>query len=288
VAELVSSTVGPQIEVVVETAKDLPPAHADANQLEMALLNLGVNARDAMRDGGTLRVSASHEKVGPGHRAKLSPGHYVRLSVADTGTGMDEKTLARAIEPFFSTKGVGKGTGLGLSMVHGLASQLGGALAITSKPGLGTNVEIWLPASSLRPDAPEEQSPEGAGANGIGSVLLVDDEEQVRAITAEMLKEMGFNVIEANSGKDALELIDQGLNPDLLVTDHLMPGMTGTDLAALYRQRRPSVPVLIVSGYAEAEGVAADLPRLTKPFRLSDLVSAIREISHRDLMKDRN
>ena len=144
-AGLVSSTTGPQIRVVVDVADDLPRARADPNQLELALLNLAVNARDAMPEGGTLRISASAETVRAGARPGLKAGQYVRLSVADTGAGMDEDTLARAVEPFFSTKGFGKGTGLGLSMVHGLASQLGGALAIQSRLGLGTNVELWLP-----------------------------------------------------------------------------------------------------------------------------------------------
>ncbi|MDQ0524288.1 PAS domain S-box protein [Methylobacterium gregans] len=146
--DLVSSTTGPQIRVVVEAPEGLPSALVDPNQLEMALLNLSVNARDAMPEGGTLRISATVEAVEPGHRADLRPGCYIRLSVADTGAGMDEATLARAVEPFFSTKGVGKGTGLGLSMVHGLASQLSGALTIQSKLGLGTNVELWLPRST--------------------------------------------------------------------------------------------------------------------------------------------
>jgi PAS domain S-box-containing protein len=143
-AELVASTTGPQIKVTVDARSDLPAAKADPNQLEMAILNLAVNARDAMPEGGILRISTTTENVGREHGANLQPGAYVRLSVADTGAGMDKATLARAIEPFFSTKGIGRGTGLGLSMVHGLASQLGGALTITSRPGLGTNVELWL------------------------------------------------------------------------------------------------------------------------------------------------
>jgi signal transduction histidine kinase len=146
-AELLASTTGPQVHVVVDVAKDLPPANADPNQLEMALLNLGVNARDAMPDGGTLRISATRDSV-RAPRGTLKLGHYVRLSVADTGFGMDEATLARAAEPFFSTKGVGKGTGLGLSMAHGLAAQLGGALTIQSRQGAGTNIELWLPISA--------------------------------------------------------------------------------------------------------------------------------------------
>jgi PAS domain S-box-containing protein len=178
-ADLVSSTTGPQIKVVVDAANDLPPAKADPNQLEMALLNLAVNARDAMPEGGTLRISASVHIVRAAENPGLPSGPYVRLSVADTGIGMDDATLARAIEPFFSTKGVGKGTGLGLSMVHGLASQLGGALTIKSKPDLGTNVELWLPQTEAEPE-PAVAALDGEAVRGRGMALIVDDEEYVR------------------------------------------------------------------------------------------------------------
>ena len=273
--DLAASTMGPQIRVVIEASEALPPAKADPNQLEMALLNLAVNARDAMPDGGTLRISVGTETVGAGHRSALRPGTYIRLSVADTGAGMDEATLARAIEPFFSTKGVGKGTGLGLSMVHGLASQLGGALAIRSRPGLGTNVELWLPRSSEAPEAPAYAAESAEGPLRRGIALLVDDEELARASTADMLSELGYAVIEAASGEDAMRLVDRGERFDLLVTDHLMPGITGTDLARAVRGLRPGVPVLLVSGYAESDGVAADLPRLAKPFRKGELAASL-------------
>ena len=156
-----SSTSGPQIRVAVEVADGLPSAKADPNQLEMALLNLSVNARDAMPDGGTLRISVSARTLGAG-AAGPKPGRYICLSVADTGVGMDEATLARAVEPFFSTKGVSKGTGLGLSMVHGLALQLRGALTIKSKVGLGTNVELWLPQTD---DGARRPRAAGGGAD---------------------------------------------------------------------------------------------------------------------------
>jgi PAS domain S-box-containing protein len=274
-ADLMDRTAGPQIRVVVETIGDLPAAVADPNQLEMALLNLGVNARDAMPDGGTIRLSATAERIGPGHRSRLRPGDYVRLSVADTGVGMDEATLARAVEPFFSTKGVGKGTGLGLSMVHGLALQLGGALTIESRLGLGTNVELWLPRSS-EPVEPAEAAGETLKpAAKLGRALLVDDEELVRLSTADMLSELGYVVVEASSAEEALRLLDEGCRPDVLVTDHLMPGMSGTELAQLVRRALPGVPVLVVSGYAEVEGIATDLPRLTKPFRSGDLATRL-------------
>jgi PAS domain S-box-containing protein len=274
-AELIGSTTGPQIRIVVDAAPGLPPAKADPNQLEMALLNLAVNARDAMPDGGTLRISATAERATAGAVPGLSAGNYIRLSVADTGVGMNADTLARAIEPFFSTKGIGRGTGLGLSMVHGLASQLGGALNITSKVGIGTNIELWLPQTSDRPveEAQAAAGPESLGRRG--TALLVDDEELVRMSTADMLEDLGYRVIEAASSEEALAIVERGDAFDLLVTDHLMPGMTGTELARRTRLLRGALPVLIVSGYAESEGLAPDLPRLTKPFRKDELAASL-------------
>ncbi len=273
-ADLIGSTTGPQIRVVVDVADGLPAAKADPNQLEMALLNLAVNARDAMPAGGTLRISASAERVETGHRSNLSGGRYIRLSVADTGSGMDEATLARAVEPFFSTKGVGKGTGLGLSMVHGLASQLGGALTIQSRLGLGTHIELWLPVIS-EAVATDTARPEQAVVGGSGTALLVDDEDLVRASTADMLTDLGYAVVEAPSAEEALRLIRNGVRPGLLVTDHLMPGMSGTDLARIVRSESPHVQILLVSGYSEADGIAPDLPRLTKPFRSDELAASL-------------
>ena len=276
---LIGSTTGPQIKVVTEARGDLPHALADPNQLEMALLNLSVNARDAMPDGGTLRITVSCETLGPLHPAQLPPGDYIRLSVADTGIGMDDRVIARAIEPFFSTKGVGKGTGLGLSMVHGLASQLGGALTISSKVGVGTNIDLWLPVTEA-PSAADILVAESIGEQGHhGTALLVDDEELVRASTAHMLAELGYRVVEASSADEALRVIAREPALDLLVTDHLMPGTTGADLARAVQGQRPSLPVLIVSGYADADGIAPDLPRLTKPFRQDELAAKIAALS---------
>jgi nitrogen-specific signal transduction histidine kinase/CheY-like chemotaxis protein len=276
-AELVGSTTGPQIRVVLEVDEDLPTARGDLNQLEMALLNLSVNARDAMPDGGTLRISASVAAAGQDEAPALAPGDYIRLSVVDTGVGMDDETAKRSVEPFFSTKGVGKGTGLGLSMVHGLAAQLGGALFIHSKAGVGTNVELWLPQSdeAVSTDVTLDPSP---SALGRGSVLLVDDEDLVRASTADMLADLGYTVREAGSAEEALRLIVSGETFDLVVTDHLMPGMTGTQLAREVAARKPDLPLLVVSGYAESEGIAPDLPRLTKPYRQSDLAAKLAEL----------
>jgi CheY-like chemotaxis protein len=187
---------------------------------------------------------------------------------------MDAETLAHAVEPFFSTKGIGKGTGLGLSMIHGLAAQLGGALELASTPGVGTTVEMWIPVA--KGEAIAAPLPEAGGelAAGAGTVLLVDDEEIIRATTAQMLVDMGYEVVEASSAKEAqLHLADPRI--DLLITDHLMPGMSGTEFARETQARRPGLPILIISGYADVEDVAPDLPRLMKPFRAAELAAGL-------------
>lgn len=272
---LVGSTLGPTIDLRVDVARDLPLAKADPNQLEMALLNLSVNARDAMPKGGELTIKAKRESVRRGHRSGLAPGDYVLLCVIDTGTGMDEATRQRAIEPFFSTKGIGKGTGLGLSMVHGLAAQLGGGLTIESMPGKGTAIELWLPISTAPAAGKDPVPAHPATGSGRGVALLVDDEELVRMSTADMLIDLGFEVVEATSADEALRLMRSNLAPDLLVTDHLMPGMTGAELAREALAIAPGLPILVVSGYAEVEGIAPDLARLTKPFRNAELAETI-------------
>jgi PAS domain S-box-containing protein len=278
-AELIATTVGPQIEFTVEAPEGLPAAKADPNQIEMALLNLSVNARDAMPVGGNLRIAASAEQVGPGHRSKLRAGRYIRIAVSDTGVGMDEETLAHAVEPFFSTKGIGQGTGLGLSMALGVAQQLDGALTIQSTKGKGTTVELWLPLSEKPADADQRAGGRPIGGAVSGTALLVDDEELVRMSTAEMLTELGYAVVEASSAQEALTLLGKGLRPNLVVSDHLMPGMTGAELAAQLRAEGQGVPILIISGYAENAGLAPDLPRLTKPFRQPELAAVLANLS---------
>jgi PAS domain S-box-containing protein len=273
--ELVGSTLGPRIRLVTDVEPALPRALADPNQLEMALLNLAVNARDAMVDGGTLTVSAKAGIIDP--RQRLAQGRYVCLSVSDTGSGMEPETLARAVEPFFSTKEIGKGTGLGLSMIHGLAAQLGGALELSSVVGVGTTVDIWLPVAGDDVLIAAAQV-EGSATKGAGLVLLVDDEDFVRASTAEMLMDLGYEVIEASSAKAAMRYLD---NPklELVITDHLMPGMTGAEFARQIKGQRPDLLVLVISGYAELEDLAPDLPRLIKPFRQGDLSASLAALS---------
>lgn len=278
-AELVDSTTGPHVKVVVDVAQNTSTAIADANQLEMAILNLAVNARDAMPEGGTLRVRVSDETMSDVNSTGLVAGNYVRLSVEDTGVGMDEHIARQAIEPFFSTKGVGQGTGLGLSMVHGLAAQLGGALEIATQKGVGTNVSLLLPASRGVVVERERQESIKDVRKYNGTVLLVDDEVLVRTMAADMLSELGFDVVEAHSAERALELIAQGLDPKVLITDHLMPGITGPELARMLRTTNPELKVLIVSGYADIDGISPDLPRLTKPFLSEDIASALKNLS---------
>lgn len=272
-SELMGTTIGPQVQLHLDLAADLPMAVADANQVEMAILNLAVNARDAMPEGGRLLLSAQLGDADQAEQAGIGPGAYLVVRVTDTGSGMDAETRNRAIEPFFSTKGVGQGTGLGLSMAHGLALQLGGALTIDSAPGEGTSIALWFPVSQER--APAAAAMSTAQPSFAGVALLVDDEDLVRASTADMLCELGFAVVEARSGPEALEHLRGGTVVDCLLTDHLMPDMTGVELAREATRLHPPLPILIISGYSDAVGLASGLPRLEKPFRQADLANAL-------------
>lgn len=277
--ELIESMAGPRVRLSIEMAPALPHVSADATQLEMALLNLSVNARDAMPDGGALSISAAPVRLsgeGDSDGDGLSAGDYIRLTVADTGIGMAPQVIERAIEPFFSTKGVGHGTGLGLSMVHGLMGQLGGAVRIESAPGKGTRVHLWLPAAD-RPAADHATAPRMQGTpQPAGTALLIDDEELVRTSVNAMLTELGYIVTEAASGAQALTLIGDESGFDLIVTDQLMPGMTGTELAAEVKRRKPEQRIVIISGYSELDEIGIGIPRLAKPFRQEELADAIR------------
>jgi len=272
---LIETTLGPKIAVRAEIASDMPPAVADLSQLEMALLNLAVNARDAMLEGGVLTIGAKVDEVLRGHSEESEIGHCINLWVADTGTGMDEDTRTRAVEPFFSTKGVGKGTGLGLSMVHGLVAQLGGKLLIDSAPERGTRIELLLPISPTPLIASRLGGLVTKRPQWRGTALLVDDEELVRTSVAAMLADLGFAVLETASAEEALQLLTEGAEPKLIITDHLMPGMTGAELASVVAAQHPETPVLIISGYAEAQGIPAGMARLSKPFRNADLAEKL-------------
>lgn len=277
---LLASTVGPRVRLKLDIAPNLPAAVADANQLEMALLNLAVNGRDAMPEGGVLTVAAGTENLEHLHGLELPPGAYLRLCVHDTGVGMDETTRRQATEPFFSTKGVGRGTGLGLSMVHGLAAQLGGALTLESELGSGTTIKIWLPLTDQAAAKPLAPTDPVLGPRS-GTVLLVDDEDLVRASTADMLTDLGYRVVEAQTAEDAVRKLDEEIQVDILISDHLMPGMTGADLARAVSRKRPGLPVLLISGYAEAEGIGVEFKRLTKPFRQSELAAALADLTNK-------
>jgi CheY-like chemotaxis protein/two-component sensor histidine kinase len=279
--DMIRRSLGPSIEVQISHQPGLPPARVDPNQLELAILNLAINARDAMPRGGTLTIDAdSRSSEGA---ALLKPGNYVRIAVRDNGTGMDEQTLARAVEPFFSTKGLGKGTGLGLSMVHGLAAQLGGTLNLLSRPGEGTTAEIWLPRAGELPSAEEAENRQAVSAPRDARILLVDDEDLVRSGTAEMLSDLGYSVLEASSGAEALRLLRSGEPVDLMITDYLMPGMNGVQLIEQARPLAPSMQLLLITGYSTiAEGPGAAIPRLAKPFRQSDLSRIIADMLTRD------
>ncbi|AMK25938.1 ATP-binding protein [Sphingobium sp. TKS] len=271
--DLLASTLGPRIALSIDLQAMLPPVRADAHQLEVALLNLAVNSRDAMPDGGMLSIKGEARR----NRlpAALAPGQYVCLTVTDNGAGMPPAVKAAAMEPFFTTKPSGHGTGLGLSMVHGLAGQLGGMVEIDSAVGKGTSIRLWLPierAPSPKVDLPvvEEGSKERSG-----KVLLVDDNDLVRNSTREMLIDMGYEVIDTDRAERALGMIESGDRPDILITDHIMPGMTGVELALRLRVDHPHIALLIISGYEGVDLIAPDITRLSKPFRHQHLQACI-------------
>jgi len=274
--DLIASSVGPMIEIRVEHDPDLPNAVVDPNQLELAILNLSVNARDAMPEGGHLTIAVRKEAVKAGTVPLLSAGDYVQLSVIDEGCGMSSDTLARAIEPFYSTKEVGRGTGLGLSMVHGLVAQLGGGFAISSELGEGTSVDLYFPVAAGAASEATASVVGTAGASGRKlSVLLVDDEDLVRFATAEMVRDLGHRVVEAGSGAEALDHLREGLKPDVVVTDYKMPRMDGAELAQQIHETHPSMPVLIITGYTGISDEALNLPRLAKPFGQAEIAAAL-------------
>ncbi|CAH2598589.1 Histidine kinase [Rhodovastum atsumiense] len=278
---LLARTIGPAVRVAGLLPPGLWHVRSDPAQLELVLLNLAINARDAMPEGGTLIISAGNETVLPGatHPAELAAGEYVRISVVDTGVGMDVATLARACEPFFTTKPVGRGSGLGLSMVHGVAMQSGGGVQIESQPGEGTTVSLWLPrAEALPVDLSAGSAEAPPAAVGGATILLVDDDEDVVEFAACTLDEAGYRVLQAGNGAVALALLQAGTAVDLLVTDLAMPKMTGSVLVRHARALRPGLPVLVVTGYADldkATGDMAGLPVLDKPYRAVQLLEAV-------------
>ena len=253
-------------------------ALVDSNQVELALLNLVINARDAMPDGDRITIAVDRTKTnGVGD---LKPGQYVRLSVIDTGVGMDAGPLQRAIEPFFSTKELGKGTGLGLSMIHGLAVQLGGALSLVSASGQGARAELYFPITTAIARV-MEQAPleEDARAAARARILIVDDDVLIAMSTVDMLEDLGHEVIEANSGASALELLRTDKDVDLMITDFSMPGMNGAQLAEEAKRLKPGMRILLATGYAEMpKGATVDIPPLGKPYSQAQLAREIHRL----------
>jgi two-component system cell cycle sensor histidine kinase/response regulator CckA len=282
---LVRNAVGEDVTVSTQMGEDLWPVLADAAQVEQAILNLAINARDAMPRGGTLQVAARNAPRPRGERrpdADVKPGDYVQITVTDTGTGMDEATRTRMFEPFFTTKAPGQGTGLGLSTVYGFVRQCGGYISVLSTPGKGTSIELLLPkaATSAAPRTPVPQH--DSGIKRAATILVVEDEEGVRRLAVETLQRKGYRVIEAASGEEALKLAggyDGTIH--LLISDVVMPGMKGPELADRLRAIRPGIRVLLISGYAADVVTPADLEEaayLAKPFAPAALLKAVKHV----------
>jgi PAS domain S-box-containing protein len=277
IAKLLSRTLGERVLIDVRVADDLWHVLADPAQVESSLINLAVNARDAMMEGGTLTIDARNvERTEPD--ADLPEGQFVLLSVTDTGVGMTQEVLERALEPFFTTKRMGHGTGLGLSMVYGFVKQSGGHVKIISTLGRGTSVRLYLPRTDTLPALSSVAGEDVSLSGRDRTILLVEDDAGVRAVTAAMLKELQFNVIEADNGARALDIVDRESEIDLLFTDIVMPGgMNGFELGRLARERRPQLPVLYATGYSASYAApekGADM--LAKPYREADLRSKLR------------
>lgn len=267
------------IEVIIETPDQLWNADADPGALELSLLNLAFNARDAMKDGGTLRITATNENL-QGEPEGLR-GEHVALRMADTGTGMSRETMDRVFEPFFTTKSFGEGTGLGLSQVFGFAKQLGGAVTVDSRIGEGSVFTIYLPATH-RPAAADTEH--ANGVHGRGRILVVEDDVLVAELAAGMLGELGFDTEVSHSAKEALEKLTRGERPKLIFSDIVMPGgISGIELAERVRRRFPELPILLTTGYSEEVGGSHGFPVLQKPYELDTLAGALARILKREL-----
>ena len=274
---LFGSSLGSLVRVERDLEPGMPFALVDPDQLELAVLNLCINARDAMPDGGTVTISTRRAEIHDD--PDLKPGTYAVVSVADEGTGIPPEILERVCEPFFTTKAVGQGTGLGLAMVFGLAQQAGGRLRITSEVGQGTRIELALPRADGTVAGNEEPvAPTVPAATVPARILVVDDDREVRHVTASFLNDFGYDETEAADGRAALALMEQGERFDLVVADLAMPGMTGVELAAAIRQRFSGVPVLLLTGHAEAVQIPADLPVMTKPFASAELAARVSQL----------
>jgi signal transduction histidine kinase len=279
--DLLSQSLGPSVTVRTELEARCAGL-ADANQLELAILNLAINARDAMADGGVVLIRTGTATVSS-EEDDTPPGNYITIDVADSGSGMAPDVLARAFDPFFTTKPAGKGTGLGLSQVYGIAKQSGGTARISSVPRQGTTVSIWLPCVAASAAQEARQKPEAATAHHGETVLVVDDDGDVRGLVTEVLSAIGYDVHEAEHGEAGLAVLDRVV-PDLLVIDFAMPGLNGAEVARAARQRNPLLRILFLSGYADTSALEAAVgraPLLRKPFRPSELAAAVRSALER-------
>jgi CheY-like chemotaxis protein len=287
-SELIHRTLGETVAVETVLAAGLWQVEADNNELEAAMLNLAVNARDAMPDGGRLTIETSNAHIDEAYAAnyaEVTPGQYVCIAVSDTGMGMDEATVAKAFEPFFTTKPVGRGTGLGLSQVYGFVKQSGGHVKIYSEVDQGTTVKIYLPrltsAESIANDETDLPVPEGQSEE---TILVVEDDDEVRTYSVEILRELGYRVVEAHDGPSALRLLERQVRVDLLFTDVVLPGgVTGAQVAAQARELKPSLKVLFTTGYARNAIIHhgrldKGVKLITKPFGSTELAARVRDV----------
>jgi CheY-like chemotaxis protein/anti-sigma regulatory factor (Ser/Thr protein kinase) len=285
VSQLIRHALPEKVELALALEDGLPTALADANQLENAILNLALNARDAMPDGGRLVIEtsladpdAARVATSPG----LPVGQFIAVSVSDTGTGIEADLIEKVFDPFFTTKPLGQGTGLGLSMVYGFAQQSGGSVRIDSQPGAGTSVTLYLPTTDTAP--PDTSAKTGAAPRGDGErVLVVEDDPAVRMLVREVLEELHYEAIEIADPIAAVPLLASGERIDLMISDVGMPGMNGRDLADVARGHRPDLPILFITGYAEhatlrAGFLGANMSMITKPFSLEELGTRISDL----------
>ena len=282
--ELLQRSLGQSVRLETRFPLGLSPIYADANQVEMAVLNLAVNARDAMPDGGEIILAAREHMVVAVEPDGLKPGRYVCLSVTDSGNGMDRETLERAKEPFFTTKGIGKGTGLGLPMVHGLAEQSGGRFRLRSRVGEGTTAELWMPVADAKAQAMDRvgsPQPRAEKRQLSLTILAVDDDALVLTNTLAMLEDLGHTAIGASSGAAALDILRRDDSIDVVITDQIMPQISGMQLASAIKTIWPGLPIILATGFAEAPASAAELPRLSKPFTQGELAEKVANVGPR-------
>lgn len=281
IEELLRRSIGRHVTLHVRCTPDLWLARCDVNQLENALLNAAINARDAMPEGGTITVETANRVLDSAHALErgLSVGEYVCVSVTDTGTGMSEETKSKAFDPFYTTKPLGKGTGLGLSMIYGFARQSGGAVRLESEPGIGTKIEIYLPhfAGVMEDEAAASAAALTVSSGGDDVVLVVDDEGIVRLLVVEVLGELGYRALEADDGTSALRILNSPQRVDLLITDIGLPGISGKELAAAARAARPTLSVLFITGYADGDSASGE-DIIQKPFSMDAIAERIQSI----------